>query len=301
MLATLSKISVYLVIIALGYTLKRIGIFKKEDATLIGKIVINVTLPAALLSNRPVFALNLTLIVLTGLAIITNTVMLYVGYRLHPKKDPKTSAIMLSTSTYNLGTFLLPFLELVFPGSGILYMIDFDLGNAIMGLGVNYVAARYCSSPDETLSVKTVLKGLMRSTPLLTYIVLILLSLFSLNLPEYIYQVAGTIAGGNGFLSMLMVGLLVDFSLPKSDRQEIFKVTAVRVAGNALFALSCFLLPVEPLARVVAALCLSGPVATASVVFARDCGYKGDLVGMVSALSILISLPVIISLILLFG
>lgn len=301
MLQTLSKISVYLIIIVLAFFLKSIGLVKKEDSAFLGKLIINVSLPAALLVSWNSVSFSGTTLVLSAVAILANSFGLFAGYKLSPKRDPETSATMLCVSTYNLGTFLLPFIQLFFPGAGVAFMISFDFGNAIMGLGINYVTAKYFSSPDEKLSIKMVFKGLLRSTPLMTYIVLTILQVLHLQLPEYIYEVGSVIAGGNAFLSMFLVGLLVEFHLSREIMHKILTVTFTRIGLNALYIVCVWFLPIDLLARVVTILCLSGPVATASVVFSQDCGYKGDLVGMVSTLSILIAIPVIVTILMIFG
>ena len=51
MTAILMKAGCFIAIILLGYMLRRIGVFQKEDFHVLSKLVLKVTLPAALVSS----------------------------------------------------------------------------------------------------------------------------------------------------------------------------------------------------------------------------------------------------------
>ena len=60
----LIKAICFVLMIALGYTLKKIGFFHTEDFTVLSKIVLNITLPCAVITNFSGFAFEPTLILL---------------------------------------------------------------------------------------------------------------------------------------------------------------------------------------------------------------------------------------------
>lgn len=49
--AVLAKSSAFLFILAAGYLLKRFGVFGKKDYAVLSKVVLNLTLPAAVITN----------------------------------------------------------------------------------------------------------------------------------------------------------------------------------------------------------------------------------------------------------
>ena len=55
--ALLIKTGGLLLIVALGYLLKRRGVFQQGDARLLSRIIVNLTLPGALLSSFSAFRL----------------------------------------------------------------------------------------------------------------------------------------------------------------------------------------------------------------------------------------------------
>ena len=51
MISILSRAGCFVAIIFLGMILRKVGYFRREDFTLLSKIVIRITLPAAIISN----------------------------------------------------------------------------------------------------------------------------------------------------------------------------------------------------------------------------------------------------------
>ena len=49
--ASLANSGVFLAVLAGGYLLKRLGLFRREDAQLLSKIIMNITLPAAIVKG----------------------------------------------------------------------------------------------------------------------------------------------------------------------------------------------------------------------------------------------------------
>ncbi|WP_315077409.1 AEC family transporter [uncultured Clostridium sp.] len=76
----LTKTGVFILIIILGYSLKRIGFFKQSDFKVVSKIVLNITLPCAVISNFNKLEMDMTLLFLVVIGIVCNFVMIGAGY-----------------------------------------------------------------------------------------------------------------------------------------------------------------------------------------------------------------------------
>lgn len=303
MLEIIGKISIYIVIILLGYLLKKSGRLSKKDARLLGVVIVNLTLPAALIRNADSIVIGPELPMLFFFGILANILGLFGGYLLnHRKREPKTAAMMLTVSSYNVGAVILPFVEMFYPGTGVAYLCMFDVGNAIMGLGISYSVSKAVSRPDSRLTFGSILKTLVSSVPFMTYLILFAMACFHLQVPGFIMETANSIGSANGFLAMLLIGVLLEFNLPRERLKEVLKVSGTRAAMNLMLMALIWFMPFgTPLLKIIVLLCLAAPVASASVVYILDCGYKGDLVGMVSTISILVSLSLIILIILTLG
>ena len=125
----------FFLIIFLGYLFKAKNILTKEDGKKVAKIVLNVTLPCALISSVSQLEVGTTMILLILAGICFNMLMLTVGYLMARKRDKEIQAAhMLNASGYNIGNFAIPFAQYFYPGAGISYISMFDIGNAFMGL-----------------------------------------------------------------------------------------------------------------------------------------------------------------------
>lgn len=75
----LLKASAYVFVIALGYALKKLHFFGPNDYKLIMKIVLNITTPAAVITNFASFDFDVSLLYVTLLGLLCNLVMWGLG------------------------------------------------------------------------------------------------------------------------------------------------------------------------------------------------------------------------------
>lgn len=266
----------FVIVIVIGFLLKQFRILKKEDGYTLATIIMNVTLPCALFSNANGITINGAMIVLILMGIILNVLMVAIGYFVsNGKSAPTRAAYMINCSGYNIGNFVLPFVQAFFPGMGVAYLCMFDVGNALMGLGGTFAIASSVVSSEQKLSVSNVIKKLFSSIPFDVYIVIFFLALFKIKIPAPILSITDFIGAGNGFLAMLMIGLL-------------------------LMALCFFLLPLPLLAKKILIIALAAPISTVSAVFTRQCKYEGEVAAVANSLSILIGIGVLVVLLMLF-
>ncbi|WP_236682951.1 MULTISPECIES: hypothetical protein [unclassified Streptococcus] len=132
----------FLAIIGLGYFLKIRRVVKREDAGIFSTIVMNVTLPCALLASASYIQLSAVLLVPLILGFVANLIMDAMGYFRGRKQGAVDKGVsLLQLSGYNIGTFSLPFVQAFFPASYLATVLLFDTGNAFMVLGGNYTLA----------------------------------------------------------------------------------------------------------------------------------------------------------------
>ena len=86
MLEVLIKSLTFILIIVIAYCLKQIKVLKKEDANVLATIIMNITLPCALLTSANGIELNGVIIILIVIGILTNVIMIMIGFSLHNMK-----------------------------------------------------------------------------------------------------------------------------------------------------------------------------------------------------------------------
>ena len=111
-LGVLAKAFAFMGIIVLGYTLKKVHVFKPEDFYVLSKIVIRITLPCAIISNFSKISMDMSMLILCVIGIVCNLIYVGIGYGINQKRSGDAKAFdMLNLSGYNIGNFTMPFIQ----------------------------------------------------------------------------------------------------------------------------------------------------------------------------------------------
>ncbi len=299
MLDILTKAGCYIAIILLGMVLRRIGFFKEEDFHVLSKIVIRITLPAALISSGAGREIEPAMLAVTLLGFGGGVLYMIIAWLMNRKADKEQLAFeILNTPGYNIGTFALPFTQSFLGGMGVLTTSLFDVGNAFVCLGGAFGVASAVKD-GKGFDVKRIFKALSRSVPFLVHLMVVMLNLLHIRLPEPVLSCAGIIAGGNAFLAMLMIGVGFKLSGDFSQIGRIVRILAVRFGIAAVLALCYyFLLPFPLEMRQALVILAVSPIGSAVPGFTAE--LKGDvgLSSAINSISIVISIVIIVALLL---
>lgn len=300
--AVLWKAIAFLFIIALGYTLKRLHVFEEKDYKVITKIVMNITLPAAIITSFSSYQVSPELFLMTLLGFGCTFLLLVIGYLFTCKRDGKTQVhYMLNLSGYNIGCFTLPYMQSFFGPLGVVATCMFDAGNCLLSTGGSYAIVSNlvepgCSPAD---SLKHFLKKLFSSMPFDASVLMATISLCGFRLPDAAVTISSTISSANGFLAMLMIGTMFKLDRKPEYLKKAGITLLVRYSAAAVFAiLFYFYIPLPLELRQVLVILVFSPISALSPVFTGWC--KGDLglASFVNSLSIMVSVVIITFLIL---
>ena len=297
MLDILLKAGSYIAVIILGFVLRRIGFFDEHAFPVISKIVVKVTLPAALIANAVGREFDPQLLTLVLLGFGGGVIYMAFGYLLNRKRGSTQQAFeILNIPGYNIGTFALPFTQSFLGPVGVLTTSLFDVGNAFVCLGGAFGVASAVKD-GKGLDLKRVGKALAVSVPFLAHIITVTMNLCRIPIPAFIADCARIIAGANVFLAMLMIGVGFKTDMDFSQKGTIVRILAVRYSVAAVLALCFyFLLPFDLSVRQTLVILAFAPIGSAVPGFTAE--LKGD-VGLsctVNSLAILISIPIIVAL-----
>lgn len=289
----------YVSIIVLGYVLRWVGFFGPETFGVLAKIVLKITLPAAIITTSAGRTLDAGLLSIVLLSLAASAVYMAVGYLLNRKKGRGAQGFaIINFPGYNIGTFALPFTQSFLGPMGMIATNLFDVGNSFICLGGSYCIAS--SVKDGTgFSMKRIVKSAVTSVPLMTHFVMVSLNLAGLQLPKPILSLAGLIGNANAFLAMLMLGVGMNLSGGSSRMRYIAKHLAIRYSLAAVFAAAFyFLLPFElEVRRALVILCFA-PFASATPVFTAELKEDSGLSATINSFSVVCSIVLIIALLL---
>ena len=173
MLDVLIKAGSFIAIIVLGFTLKKIGVFKDSDFSVLSNITLKITLPAAIISNFANKELDPSLFILTLLALGCGGIYVLLGFLLNLNNSKEQRAFeMLNLAGYNIGCFALPFVQSFLGPVGVIACCLFDIGNGFICLGGAFSIASVVKTGGK-LSFSRIIRTLSKSVPFLCYFIII--------------------------------------------------------------------------------------------------------------------------------
>jgi predicted permease len=283
-------------VIIIGFVVKKLGIITEKDGKVIGKIIINITLPALVLNTVTNIQINLTLILLPFICIIFSLIVVGIGFLIFKNKPKEQKGLLLMTIIgYNIGLFAYPLIRGIYGETGLHYIAMFDMGNAIIIFGVAYtIGAFYSEKTDiegeQSFRVKNVIKKLITSAPLLALILALTINLLGLSFPTFLNDVLDIFSRANMALTLLLLGIYLNFKFEKEKWDDALKVLGVRYSLGLITGLILFFyLPCEDLYNEILLIAFILPIGMSVIPFTLEFGYDEKLAGTLVNISIIIS------------
>lgn len=292
----------FILIVIIGYLLKRKGFFKQQDGVLLSRIIMNITLPAALIAGASGMVIDITTLSIIVVSFIINICILNFSKFINRRSEPRKRAInMINCTGYNIGNFAIPFAASFFEPIALAYMCMFDIGNSFMVLGGSYSIAKNEFDGNGELSIKKIIKDLLSSVPFDVYLLLFLISILKIKIPNEIISISLMIGSANSFLAMLMIGIMLEININRSQIKSVVKLLGNRYILNAIIGIIVYLiLPMPILVRKMIVLILFSPLPTMSVVYSNKILEDDPTSAIANSISIIVGISIMTGLLLIF-
>lgn len=289
---SLANSGVFFSVLAGAYVLKRLGLFKAQDAQLLSKIIMNITLPAAIIKGFAGVKFGGVLLVTFLFSCCVSASLLGTAALLSRGRPPiERGTMILNTNTFNCGNFAIPLLTPLVSADAFAALCMFDVGAALFTYGPNTALAHHAMGDAQGKTTPgSILKRVFRAPVMIVYLVLIALSLLHLELPAPVMRVAVMAGSANSFLAMLCIGILFEVRFPKEGRATVLRVLGGRCAVCAAAALIVwFVLPVpREISRALVVL-LFAPVANCAAMITVENGCDGTVAAVINSVSMVLS------------
>lgn len=292
----LLKIIPIILIFILGYILKGIKLFKKEDGTLFLKVVFYIAQPALIILSITNIKLVLDFIYLPLIAvlviIITFILSFFIG-KLLQLKQTTLGVFLIGSMIMNIG-FTLPFIIAAYGEEGIARISLFDFGNALLVFTfVYYFACKYGSNEKNSAGM---VKKFILSPPIWALIIAIILNLTSLQLPNSINNFLQIIA--NLTIPLIMLSLGIYFTPKLINPIPLSLVIIIRMFFGLLLGFFFVkLFNLDGLTRLIVLIGSAAPVGYNTLTFSSlenlDTEFAASLVSIAILIGI-IFLPILI-------
>ena len=284
-----------LLIITIGYLIKKLGIITEKDGKIIAKLILNVTLPALIISVIYKIEIELTLILLPFLSILYSFFVLSISFFLF-KKYPRDikGLLMMTVLGFNIGLFAYPMIEMIWGEKGLLYVIMFDIGNSFIIFGLVYTIGLTFSPKEnfghDQVQFRSIFLHLIKSVPLISWIIALVLNISNIVFPIFVIDLLEILSRANMVLTLLLLGIFLNFKIQKSYWRYIIQVLVIRYSlGLTVGVILYFLLPFDPFYKVAIMIALILPLGMSAVAFSSEFGYREELTTMIVNLTTIIS------------
>ena len=290
----------YVLVIMLGYLLKRAGFFGKDDHRLMSKIMVNITLPCTIIQAFDGFERDAKMFIIVGIGFICAFMPILLMYLTTGRVEKRLRAYrMLNIGGYNIGCFSLPLVQAFFGNTGVVAACMFDTGNAIMMTGGAYAMTSTLlrTGGEERESIGDVLLKFVKSLPFDAYMMMILLAALGVKIPSVVFTLTRPAGQANAFVAMLMNGMMFE---PAGDR-ALLRETARELVWRYLFAaasaaLVFFCTPFELVVRQTLCIVCFAPLSSLAPIYTDRCHSDTALASFTNSVSIAVSLIVMLAL-----
>lgn len=295
MLIVLSKALAFVLIILIGYLLKRRGFFAPTDYQLVSRIVLNITLPCAVITSFAHFEMDFSLLAAVALGLTGNLAMITIALLLTRRETVAAKIFYIfSLAGYNIGCFTLPFAQAFLTPFAVVALCMFDVGNSIMCTGMTYALTASCigyaDGRKDRFSIKNIADKLLHSVPFVVYIGMLLLSVAGVHFPKSVYTFTKIVGAANPFLSMLMIGMMFEIKLDKRAMGYVKELFSVRYFCSLLCAGTfIYLAPFKQEVNYVIALAFMAPCTIIGPIFVEKLGGNVQLASLFNSMTIITS------------
>ncbi len=262
--AVLTQALCFIGIILLGNVLRQLGFFREEDFPVLSKIVLKISLPAAIVSSFANKEVSAGMLGLSLLGFLSGALYILLAFLMSAGRDRESRAFAaMNLPGYNIGNFTLPFVQGFLGPAGVIATSLFDAGNAVICLGASYSMASFALNGEGRFSVRELFRKLLRSLPFDVY--------------------------------LLMIGVGFHLSGSREQTAAIVRVIAVRYGTALLLAIGfCYLLPFAQEVRQTLCILVFAPLGSAAPAFTSELGLDVGLASAINSISIVVSICCIV-------
>ncbi|GAG97273.1 unnamed protein product, partial [marine sediment metagenome] len=234
-------------IVAIGYLVKKLNILKETDGDTIAKIIFNITLPAVILQVTTTIQFEFSLVLLPLISVVFGFFMTFLAlliFRKHPSNIK--GAMIMTMIGFNVANFFFPLVEGIWGQPGMQYIALVDAGNAFTIFIICYIMSTIYSPKNQEnvvkINAKYILKRVIRSAPILSYIVALIINFSGFIIPSFFAELLDIFARANSALALLLLGVFLHFKFGKDEWISIIKVLVLRYGVGLLVGLALFFL-----------------------------------------------------------
>jgi len=225
-----------ILMIIIGYSLKRANLLRPVDASILNKIVIYIAVPALIFMAMyrmdtailpliaPIPLICLTVGLICGL-------LAYIYSKIRNYSDKTRWSVVTTSTMFNSGFLGYPVVLGVFGGDGLVRAIFYDMGSMIL-----FIAFGIFFSVIFTEKYSSILKRALLFPPLWAIVLGLFLNFINFNIGPILSNTFIYLSGAAIPLIMISLGLSLEFKGIKENIEAVFSVSVIKLLIAPLLA-----------------------------------------------------------------
>ncbi len=289
------SVAANLLLIALGYLVKRVGLLSRDDGRTVNRLVLYLTLPAvnvlALARAHLSWHLLLPPVTLLLAALLICFGGGWVARRLAlARQDRGTFLVSLCGLMLSMAY---PFFEAGYGEEGVRAVAVCDLGNAVVVFAFAYALSFHYARMGQ-LNLKQIIVKIATFPPIYAMLVGLVLNVARIEIGGLPAALLGMLARANSPLMLLSLGLYLDLNISLREARVLIVHALYKYGvGVVLAALLTWLLPVHGALAAAVFLTPLMPSTMSTLLYAAEQGLNPRLAAMLVSSSMVISLGII--------
>ena len=272
-------------VILAGYLLRRWGVVKQDDYKVYFKLVITLVIPCVIFSNFKNVTLTpeyFSVFAVTCLFGLMLSALVYVLLR--GKTRTQKGMAVLNFAGINVAFIGIPLAEALLGTAATPIMVAVHGGNSVTLYALCLAHAQFYT--EQGSDWRAVGKRLATSPVLLSLIAALCMAAAGLRLPAFCYSFTDLVSKINTPLSLLALGMTLDFNMSNEERRLVFNMLALRyLAGGLCTAALLYFQPFAPLTRYTLALFFLLPGAINSIAYCAEYDFHPNAAALFNSLS----------------
>ena len=284
------QVLISIILIGVGFLLRRIGVLKADDGKVLIKIIMNVTLPALIITSLSAVRIDRSLAGFTAVSFLYNLTLCLISVLLFRKRmeGQKVNLIILVPGM-SLALFTMPLLIGVGDPTALGGVAMMDIGNSIVSLAIVYIVGSYYSK--QASSLRQIFKSVLQSVPILAYFITIIIKLAGFSYPQFFLNIAGVAADSNIFICFIMLGVIMNIKLRKEELLDIVWLLLIRYAiGIAAGLVISEILQLEAIMKFVLIAGFTAPLPLSAVAYTEKFRLNTAFASSYANITILVSI-----------
>lgn len=225
-----------IIIIAIGYIMRRFKVLRPDDASVLNKIVINIAIPSLIFTT--IYDIDLSILhVIAPIPLICiavgaiSGIIAYVFAKIKKYHHKAVWSIVLTSAMFNSGFLGYPVVLGVFGIDGLVRAVFYDLGSMMLFIVFGVLLLLIFGG-----KYTTILKRAFIFPPLLAVILALILNFINFDIGFLAFKTLEYLSNAAIPLIMIALGLSLEFRGIKENINAVFSVSVIKLLIAPLIA-----------------------------------------------------------------